>query len=182
MEKNAIFCTKSAKIGWALDDSTGVLRQLNKHLIQWQFNDMTNAITNHYWANFEVWQLSKTFNDTYLGSGFWRFRSAITLFSNFGWQWSRRSCCLPSKGRVSNVGPGTRVARMTNSTREECPSHVSPCYFFPRFPGIAFPFSIPHFPETLTQIYNMPLAVGDTIPEGTFKYVPYTPELDDGVS
>lgn len=26
------------------------------------------------------------------------------------------------------------------------------------------------------------IKVGDTIPEGTFGYVPYTPELEDGVS
>jgi len=26
------------------------------------------------------------------------------------------------------------------------------------------------------------IKVGDTIPEGTFKYVPYTPELDDGLA
>ena len=28
----------------------------------------------------------------------------------------------------------------------------------------------------------MSLKLGDTIPEGTFKYIPYTPELDDNVS
>ncbi|KJA22584.1 hypothetical protein HYPSUDRAFT_67045 [Hypholoma sublateritium FD-334 SS-4] len=28
----------------------------------------------------------------------------------------------------------------------------------------------------------MSLSVGDTIPEGTFKYVPYTPELEDGLA
>ena len=26
------------------------------------------------------------------------------------------------------------------------------------------------------------IKVGDTVPEGTFGYVPYTPELEDGVS
>ena len=31
-------------------------------------------------------------------------------------------------------------------------------------------------------ISTMSIKVGDTIPEGTFKYVPYTPELDNGVS
>lgn len=28
----------------------------------------------------------------------------------------------------------------------------------------------------------MSLKLGDTIPEGSFKYIPYTPELDDNVS
>ena len=28
----------------------------------------------------------------------------------------------------------------------------------------------------------MTISVGDKIPEGTFKYVPYTPELENGVS
>lgn len=28
----------------------------------------------------------------------------------------------------------------------------------------------------------MTITVGETVPQGTFKYVPYTPELADGVS
>ena len=30
--------------------------------------------------------------------------------------------------------------------------------------------------------FAMSIKVGDKIPEGTFKYVPYTPELENGVS
>ena len=29
---------------------------------------------------------------------------------------------------------------------------------------------------------NPSVKVGDTIPQGTFAYVPFTPELEDGVS
>lgn len=41
--------------------------------------------------------------------------------------------------------------------------------------------SLPSSP-TLPWKQIMPISVGETIPEGTFKYIPYTPELADGVS
>lgn len=51
----------------------------------------------------------------------------------------------------------------------------------PRFEKLLSHLSPLLLPET-AAIHNMSLSVGDTIPEGTFKYVPYTPELEDGVS
>ena len=51
----------------------------------------------------------------------------------------------------------------------------------PRFEKLLSHLSPLLLPET-AAVYNMSLSVGDTIPEGTFKYVPYTPELEDGVS
>ena len=49
------------------------------------------------------------------------------------------------------------------------------------FASRLFAISI-HSTESTVFSMSLNIKVGDTIPEGTFAYVPYTSELDDGVS